>query len=365
MRFVNNLVAGAIGGVVGALVMTMIRSAGEEMGLIAEPLPHKVERRLAVRAGVGHYLSATQERVLAQGMHLGFGAAYGAAYGSLHHTIDLPATVDGPLYGTLLYGLNLGAIAPMLPITPGRWQETPTTIARRLLLHLVYGLVTGVVTEQIHHRFFHGAAAVQHSRPPLARHPGALSLRHAAPPAPKPADAFDWTAHMLVGPGLHGQLVRQGDYLIGCSVAKASTLWQRRTGEPMPQADAAVVYLEIMVADAADQHLLPDLRVSVKLVDPRGDEVSTYQQPFLWRPWPGHYGRAWRVPAAGRYTLHVRIEPPAPSQPEQRPGSYAAHRAFEPVEVEFPGIKIDVGQPAKENQPIPQAESSLLIPRGI
>lgn len=93
--FLNNLVTGAVGGGVGALAMTMIRSAGEEMGLIAEQLNQRF--------------------------------------------FD-----DAP---TMLH------------------TDQPGAFQRNITL------------------------------PPQAAH----SLR-------RPADAFDWTAHMLVGPGLHGQM---------------------------------------------------------------------------------------------------------------------------------------------------------------
>lgn len=337
MKVGREVIAGAVGGVVGALAMTTVRLAAESMGVLTEPLPHKIERRVTTAVGVAEQLSARQADWLAGGEHLVLGAAYGAGYGWLHQVTHLPATVDGPLYGFLVYTLNLVGIGPTFHLIRSPWYEAPALAGRRLLVHLLYGLVTGVVAEQINQRM----SDSRPYRPPLRDQPvirpAIAPLRKAAPHPQSQGDALQWATRMITAPGVHGQLQRNGDYLIGYTLAQSTNGIDDGTDGATER-----VYLEIIVADAADQHTLADLIVQAKLVDQRGDEVSTHQQPLRLRPRPRHYGRTWRIPGAGEYTLYVRVEPP--HDRAQLPNQPNGWRQVEPVEVEFPGIKIEVVQ---------------------
>ena len=92
--------------------------------------------------------------------------------------------------------------------------------------------------------------------------------------------------------------------------------------------------------DAGDGRFLPGLTVHATLVDARGEEVGTHVQPFLWHPWLFHYGRNWKVPGDGDYTLRVRVEAPEYDRHDHENGC----RFVEPAEVEFSGVKIRTGQ---------------------
>ncbi|MEZ4733959.1 MAG: hypothetical protein R3E79_43255 [Caldilineaceae bacterium] len=184
MKVGREVIAGAVGGVVGALAMTSHRPAccRKSMGVLTEPLPHKIERRATTAVGVAEQLSARQADWLAGGEHLVLGAAYGAGYGWLHQVTHLPATVDGPLYGFLVYTLNLVGIGPTFHLIRSPWYEAPALAGRRLLVHLLYGLVTGVVAEQINQRM----SDSRPYRPPLRDQPvirpAIAPLRKAASP---------------------------------------------------------------------------------------------------------------------------------------------------------------------------------------
>ena len=95
-----------------------------------------------------------------------------------------------------------------------------------------------------------------------------------------------------------------------------------------------------LVRDGADGRFVPGLSVSATLIDADGNEVGTHEQPFLWHPWLYHYGRNWKVPGDGMYTLRVRVEPPTYARHDKKNGV----RYREPVEVEFRGVKIETGQ---------------------
>ena len=99
-------------------------------------------------------------------------------------------------------------------------------------------------------------------------------------------------------------------------------------------------HVEVVVRDAADGRFLPGLTVYATLIDHNGIEIATHQQPFLWHPWLYHYGRNWRVPGNGTYTLRVRIEPPEFMRHDKTNGK----RFAEPVELAFDDVTIQTGQ---------------------
>ena len=70
------------------------------------------------------------------------------------------------------------------------------------------------------------------------------------------------------------------------------------------------LHVEIAVLDASDERFVPGLKVTGTLIDPDGNEVGTHEHELLWHPMIYHYGRNWRVPADGEYTLKVHIDPP-------------------------------------------------------
>lgn len=112
--------------------MTMAK----KQALIAETLPHRVERKLATRAGVTA-LSAQQEKVVAQSGHFAMGVIYGAGY------------------GLAVYGINLAGLGPALVLTQEPWQEESAAVERRVMMHALFGLTTAATLKKtksmLHH----------------------------------------------------------------------------------------------------------------------------------------------------------------------------------------------------------------------
>ena len=149
MSTVDDLVAGAVGGLAAGLIMTAFMTAAKETGMVEQPVPLKFERAFEQAAGVEQRVGPTQAMVLSQAEHLAFSAALGAGYGMLSGSLDLPALPAGPLYGLGVYALMLGGVGPMLDVTAGPWNEELTTTGRRVLMHLMYGTVTAVVADRV------------------------------------------------------------------------------------------------------------------------------------------------------------------------------------------------------------------------
>jgi hypothetical protein len=149
MTIERDIAAGAIGGLAGGLVMTAFMVIGSRVGLVDEPLPQKTEHWVEDQMGVRDRPAPLQEEIIGQGSHLVFAAALGALYGGFLASRDLPALPTGPLFGLASYAVDLAGIGPALGITKGPWNEEPTTIGRRMMMHTVFGTVTALVTEQL------------------------------------------------------------------------------------------------------------------------------------------------------------------------------------------------------------------------
>ena len=147
--------------------------------------------------------------------------------------------------------------------------------------------------------------------------------------------------HMIQKEADDGAEKRAGDYLVGYAVEEAEGMYHLHAGElQWHEPEEENVHVEVSVRDGADGRFVPGLTVYATLIDRAGRKVGTHQQPFLWHPWLYHYGRNWRVPGDGEYTLQVHIEPPTFHRHDKINGK----RYVEPVEVEFTGVKIKTGQ---------------------
>jgi len=134
---------------------------------------------------------------------------------------------------------------------------------------------------------------------------------------------------------------RAGPYLVGYAVEEAEGMYEWAEGELVwrePGDDN--LHVEIAVRDGADGRLVPGVTVTVTVADAEGRELGTEEHPLLWHPMLYHYGRNWRVPGDGDYTLRVRIEPPRFTRHDRINGK----RFTEPVEVEFTGVRAVTGQ---------------------
>ncbi len=138
-----------------------------------------------------------------------------------------------------------------------------------------------------------------------------------------------------------GSEQKAGEYVIGYAVETAEGLYHYEDSKLVwvePQKEN--VHVEVSVRDGADNRFIPGLTVHVTLLDKNGKEIGSHEQPFLWHPWLYHYGRNWEVPGDGEYKMRVRIEPPKFMRHDPKNGK----RYAEPVEVEFPNVKIKTGQ---------------------
>lgn len=145
----KQLLAGAIGGLAGALAMGMMMAVGKQMGMVETPPPVMIERELESRAGVDERTTPKEEVAIASGGHLLMGAALGTGYGLLREPLGLQGLPGGAAYGVAVYAANFAGIGPVLDLTAGPWNNEAMTVGRRVMMHLLFGAVTATVADKI------------------------------------------------------------------------------------------------------------------------------------------------------------------------------------------------------------------------
>ncbi len=125
---VNKIIAGAIGGMVGGVVMSLAL-----MGT----------RRIAQRVPAleGAFPNADDTNVQSLGKELAASAALGGVYGVMRSALHLPGLLFGPVYGLANYGLERVGFGPAITQTKGPWNENSMGIAPRMITSIVYGTV--------------------------------------------------------------------------------------------------------------------------------------------------------------------------------------------------------------------------------
>jgi hypothetical protein len=147
--------------------------------------------------------------------------------------------------------------------------------------------------------------------------------------------------HMVTEVAENGGEKAAGPYRVAYAVEEAEGMYAWSDGELVWQEPSAEnLHVEIAVRDGADGRFVPGLCVTATLLTDDGEEIGTHEHPLLWHPMIYHYGRNWKVPHDGAYTLRVHIDPPRFMRHDEINGK----RFGEPVDVAFSGVQAKTGQ---------------------
>ncbi|MDQ2822383.1 MAG: hypothetical protein M3Y65_18730 [Pseudomonadota bacterium] len=142
--------AALAGGLVAGLLTTAVMVAGRKSGLLTKTLDRDavdwIDRLTGSRAVIGDAGTSAVEFT----NHLAASAAFAAALPALRELAPTLSPVAlGTLYGTALYAVNIGCIAPLLGITEGEVQAGPRKAAERWAIHVMQAVVSAVVAERL------------------------------------------------------------------------------------------------------------------------------------------------------------------------------------------------------------------------
>lgn len=151
-------------------------------------------------------------------------------------------------------------------------------------------------------------------------------------------------ATMIGGVAADGAVVRRGDYVVAYAVELAEGYFHWQNGEL--QYDLGVeesaeqnAHVEVAILDAETGRFLPALAVQAQLLR-GGESIGTFEEPLMWHPWIYHYGRNWRVPSEGKYSLDIRFDAPR----WHIYGAAAGPRFQQGETVHFDDVRMKVGQ---------------------
>jgi len=155
--------AAVAGGLIAGLVTTAVMVAGRKSGVLTKTLDRDavdwIDDVTGSRAVIGDSGTSVVEFV----NHLGASAAFAAALPALRGLApSLSPVALGTLYGSALYAVNIGAIAPVLGITEGEIKAGPRKAGERWAIHVLQAVVSAVLAERL---TTHGATGAMHDRP--------------------------------------------------------------------------------------------------------------------------------------------------------------------------------------------------------
>lgn len=145
----NRRLAAVLGGVAAGVLTTAVMVAGRKSGLLGKTLDRDavdwIDRTTGSRAVIGETGTSAVEFA----NHLGASAAFGYGYALLREQApDVPDWLLGTAYGSVLYGVNIAGIAPVLGITEGEVAAGPRKAAERWGLHVLQSVATAVIAER-------------------------------------------------------------------------------------------------------------------------------------------------------------------------------------------------------------------------
>lgn len=142
--------AAIVGGLVAGVVTTLVMTAGRKTGMLGKTLDRDavdwMDDVSGSRAVIGDAGTSAVEFI----NHLGASAAFAAAWPILRRWAPgVPPTGLAVAYGTMLYAVNIGGIAPLLGITEGEVQAGARKATERWAVHVIQAVVTGLVAERL------------------------------------------------------------------------------------------------------------------------------------------------------------------------------------------------------------------------
>lgn len=137
---------GAIGGAIGTAGMSALMLAAGKAGLMGEQPPDKIAGAALDALGV-HEPDGKVQDAVATALHFVFGTGAGVLFGVLHRRLPFraPGALYGMLFAAIIWGTSYQGWIPGLGIMPLASEDRPDRPRVMLLVHLVYGVILGII----------------------------------------------------------------------------------------------------------------------------------------------------------------------------------------------------------------------------
>jgi len=142
--------AAVVGGLIAGVVTTAVMVAGRKSGVLGKTLDRDAVDWIDDLTGSRAMIGDTGTSVVEFANHLGASAAFAAALPKLRELLpSLSPVALGTLYGTALYAVNIGCIAPVLGITEGEVKAGPRKATERWAVHVIQAVVSALLAERL------------------------------------------------------------------------------------------------------------------------------------------------------------------------------------------------------------------------
>ncbi|MBV9454030.1 MAG: hypothetical protein JOZ19_07935 [Rubrobacter sp.] len=137
---------GALGGLGGALTLSVFRKVLVAIGIVHKSAPEQVVERLEELGLVDNW-SPEARRILTGAAHLAYGTGIGTALGLLRREVGRVAeeVAVGSALGLLTWGAGWASWLPLTGVHRPPWKQRSTKVLLPVLDHLVFGAVWGLV----------------------------------------------------------------------------------------------------------------------------------------------------------------------------------------------------------------------------
>jgi hypothetical protein len=143
----ERIVHGVIGGLNGAACMTTLRMAARRAGLIEKTPPQMLEEWAVARATRRPARDAVTRDVADQLLHVAISASAGAAYAAFKPR-RLRDALAGPAFGLVIWAAAFIHLLPALGAVRSPRRATFGEHAVNITAHVLYGVVTALITDE-------------------------------------------------------------------------------------------------------------------------------------------------------------------------------------------------------------------------
>ena len=142
----KRIVAGALSGAGGTLVLSALRETLSRMGVVFETAPMQVVER-AEEVGLVEGWSPRALRLLTVAAHIAYGVGTGTALGLLRRERDGVAqeAAVGSAMGILVWGAGWSSWLPLTGVHSPPWEQRSAKVLLPVLDHAVDGAAWGLV----------------------------------------------------------------------------------------------------------------------------------------------------------------------------------------------------------------------------
>ena len=132
----TRIAAGATAGLISTCTMSVVMAIARSAGLLGEPPPRKISRRVLTRLGFRPSRGRALDLATAAA-HLGFGAAMGTLFALPDQRRG--SVLRGAVFGLGVWAVSYAGLLPKLELMPRPTADRPGRPSAMIAAHLVYG----------------------------------------------------------------------------------------------------------------------------------------------------------------------------------------------------------------------------------